>query len=87
MSEAGPGADARIYCCPARPDGLVRHLPCHNQGHAESHARFASNPEWFAKRGCLAPKAGKQRAVNAAVPRGEHTVRPMIIEKGARGVA
>lgn len=50
------------------PDGLKRHFPYHNLGDAESHARFASDPKWVAKRGScrLAPKPSKLHAPEAS---------------------
>jgi hypothetical protein len=61
------------------PDGRGRHLPYHNLGDARSHARFASRPDWFAKRGCrLAPKTGRLEQSQPPCPGGEHTVRPVI---------
>lgn len=60
------------------PDGLVRHLPYHNLGDAESHARRASDPEWFAKRGCrLAPKPSILENAMTPCPGGKHDVRLM----------
>jgi hypothetical protein len=63
------------------PDGRVRHLPYHNLGDARSHARFASRPDWFAKRGCrLAPNPGRLEQSQPPCSGGEHTVRPVVVQ-------
>jgi hypothetical protein len=62
------------------PDGRVRHLPYHNLGDARSHARFASRPDWFAKRGCrLAPKTGRLEQSQPPCLGGEHSVRLVVV--------
>lgn len=63
------------------PDHRVRHLPYHNLGDARGHARLASDPERFARRGCrLAPKAGALERSQPPCPGGTHTVRPIVME-------
>ena len=60
------------------PDGRVRHLPYHNLGDARSHARFASRPDHFARRGCrLAPNPGQLERSCSPCSGGEHAVRPV----------
>lgn len=62
------------------PDGRVRHLPYHNLGDAQSHARFASRSDWFAKRGCrLAPKPGQLERSQPPCSGGAHAVRPIAV--------
>jgi hypothetical protein len=62
------------------PDGRVRHLPYHNRGDAQSHARFASRSDWFAKRGCrLAPKPGQLERSQPPCSGGAHAVRPIAV--------
>ena len=62
------------------PDGRVRHLPYHNLGDARSHARFASRPDWFAKRGCrLASRPGELERAQPPCPGGEHSVRAVVV--------
>jgi hypothetical protein len=57
------------------PDGEMRHYPYHNLGDAESHARFASDPKWFAKRRCrLAPKPSSKEVSMSPCPGGRHVV-------------
>jgi hypothetical protein len=63
------------------PDGRVRHFPYHNLGDAKSHARHASDADWFAKRGCrLAPKPSRLERSQPACCGGRHTVRALVIE-------
>lgn len=58
------------------PDGLVRHLPYSHLDDAESHAKRASDPAWFAKRGCrLAPKPTILETAVSPCPGGKHDVR------------
>lgn len=63
------------------PDGLVRHNRYHNLGDAESHARFASDPAWFAKRGCrLAPKPGRVERSLPLCCGGKHEARLVVLQ-------
>jgi hypothetical protein len=74
-------------CC---PDGIRRHNPYHNLGDAEAHARRASDPNWFAKRGCrLAPKPGRLEREAPPCSGGEHKAVPIIVQhaRGERGIA
>lgn len=76
-SESSACAGWEVMC----PDGLSRHLPYHNRGDAESHARFASDPKWFAKRGCrLAPKPGRRERLAPPCPGGEHHALPILVQ-------
>ena len=61
------------------PDGDVRHYPYHNRGDAEAHADRASDPSWFARRGCrLAPKPAPLEASRPPCPGGRHEARPVL---------
>jgi hypothetical protein len=67
----------RVAC----PDGHVRHNPYHNEGDAIDHAKMASDPEWFADRGCrLAPKPGRLERACPPCPGGKHWVVPILAE-------
>ncbi len=63
------------------PDGMKRHFPYHNLGDAESHAKFASDPKWIAKRGScrLAPKPSKYELSFPPCPGGKHEVEPIMM--------
>ncbi len=71
VAERGICAGWEVIC----PDGLSRHYPYHNYGDAESHTRRASDPGWFARRGCrLAPKASARELSMPPCPGGRHLV-------------
>lgn len=77
MTERETSAGWEIVC----PDGRVRHFPYHNLGDAKSHARFASDPVHFAKRGCrLAPKPSRLELGQPPCCGGKHAVRAMAID-------
>lgn len=72
------------------PDGRVRHYPYHNHGDAQSHAEFASDPKWFAKRGCrLGPESDELELSQPPCPGGDHVARPIMLvhHHGERGAA
>lgn len=67
----------RVVC----PDGLYRHNPYHNEGDAIGHAQLASDPAWFAERGCrLAPKPTQRQQAMSPCSGGRHAVEPMLVE-------
>lgn len=71
------------------PDGLIRHYPYHNRGDAEAHARKASDPKWFAKRGCrLAPNPAKLELSMPPCSGGHHEIIPIpIVHPAPRGTS
>jgi len=79
---SGPPHDAlcsgwEVVC----PDGVKRHYPYHNLGDARAHAKRASDPKWFAMRGCrLAPKPSKLELSLPKCPGGRHEAKPILME-------